>query len=376
MTSRRVDSIQLSGIRKLFEMATSDSINLGLGEPDFQPPKEAIEGVRRAMEEGKNKYGPTAGIPELREAIAERLHRYDASLQKENVIVTSSATEALMSTFQSLFQEGDEVLIPDPGFVLYPAHTTIAGAKAVYYILKEENRFEPDIEELKSLIGPKTKGIVINSPGNPTGGVFSKDTVRAISELSGDHGFTVIADEVYDEMVYDGPFTSFLSHAENVVHINSFSKTFAMTGWRIGYAASPDKEIMKAISKMHYYTVACPPTPIQYGALAAMQHSQYYIEEMVSAFRERRDVIVKELNSIDGFHTHTPRGAFYVLPSFDFDMSSEELSMLLLKHGVLSSPGSAFGRAGEGHIRFSYANSKENIMEAMRRVRSAVESLK
>jgi len=375
MTSRRVDSIQLSGIRKLFEMATEGSINLGLGEPDFQPPKEAIEGVIKAMEDGKNKYGPTAGIPELREAIAQRLHRYREDLSTGNVIVTSSATEALMSIFQSLFQEGDEILIPDPGFVLYPAHTTIAGAKPVYYTLKEDNGFEPDIEEIKSLIGPNTKGMVINSPGNPTGGVFSVPTVKAISELSADRGFTIIADEVYDEMVYDGSFTSFLSHAENVVHVNSFSKTFAMTGWRIGYAASPDPELMTAISKMHYYTVACPPTPIQYGALEAMRRSQYYIDEMVSAFRERRDIIVKELNSTDGFHTHSPKGAFYVLPSFDFDMSSEELSMLLLKHGVLSSPGSAFGRAGEGHIRFSYANSKENIMEAMRRVREAISNI-
>ncbi len=375
MTSRRADSIQVSGIRKLFEMATEDSINLGLGEPDFQPPKEAIEGVVRAMHEGKNKYGPTAGLPELREAIAGRLHRYRADLAMEDVIVTSSATEGLLSIFQSLFEDGDEVLIPDPGFVLYPAHTTIAGAKAVRYTLKQENAFEPDMEELKSLITPKTKGMVINSPGNPTGGVFSKETVKAISELSEDHGFTIIADEVYDEMVYDGPFTSFLSHTDNVVHVNSFSKTFAMTGWRIGYAASPDRQMMSAISKMHYYTVACPPTPIQYGALEAMRRSQYYIDEMVSAFRERRDVIVKELNSIDGFHAHTPKGAFYVLPSFDFDMTSEELSMLLLKQGVLSSPGSAFGAAGEGHIRFSYANSKENIIEAMRRVREATATL-
>ncbi len=375
MTSRRVDSIQVSGIRKLFEMATEDAINLGLGEPDFQPPKEAIEGVMRAMEGGKNKYGPTAGIPELREAISERLHRYREDLTKENIIVTSSATEALMSIFQSLFQEGDEILIPNPGFVLYPAHTTIAGAKPIRYTLKEENLFEPDIEELKSLITPNTKGMVINSPGNPTGGVFSRDTVKAISELSEDHGFTIIADEVYDEMIYDGHFTSFLSHTDNAVHVNSFSKTFAMTGWRIGYVASPDDEMMKATSKMHYYTVACPPTPIQYGALEAMKRSQYYIDEMVAAFRERRDVIVKELNSIEGFHTHIPKGAFYVLPSFDFDMSSEELSMLLLKHGVLSSPGSAFGSAGEGHIRFSYANSKENIIEAMRRVREATAEL-
>ena len=372
MTSERVERIQVSGIRKLFEMATSDAINLGLGEPDFQPPEEAIEGVIKAMREGKNKYGPTKGIPELREAIAERLRTYRKDLKTENVIVTSSATEGLMSVFQSLFQEGDEVLIPDPGFVLYPAHTIIAGAKPVYYTLKGENGFEPDIEELKSLIGPRTKGMVINSPGNPTGGVFSEDTVRAISELSQDHGFTVVADEVYDEMVYDGRFTSFLSHAENVVHVNSFSKTFAMTGWRIGYLASPDVSLMNSISKIHYYTVACPPTPIQYGALQAMKRSRSYTKRMLAAFRERRDIIVKELNSMDWFSTEPPKGAFYVFPSFNMDMTSEELSMLLLNYGVLSSPGSAFGKAGEGHIRFSYANSKENILEAMKRVRSAL----
>lgn len=362
--AERVRDLQFSGIRRMFDLATEETINLGLGEPDFQPPKEAIDAVEKAMREGKNKYGPTMGIPALRDKIAERVRRYRPDVTRDNIMVTASATEGFMTTIQTLVDNGDEVLVPTPGFVIYEPDVHLAGGKSVLYHLRHENGFIPDIEELESLVTPKTRAIIVNSPSNPTGAVLSRDDVIAISKFAEEHGLVIISDEVYDEIVYEKKFTSFASHYDDLVVINSFSKTFAMTGWRIAYVAASE-EILDRVGKVHYHTIACPSTPIQYGVLAALNDSLYYIREMVEEFKKRRDLIYRRLKEIPGMNPLRPEGAFYAFPSYDLNMKSEDLSMEILKRGVLSAPGSAFGKAGEGHIRFSYANSRENIEKAM-----------
>ncbi len=364
----------------MFEMADGNTVMLGLGEPDFQPPEHVVEAYKKALESGKNKYGPTRGIPELREAIARRLHRWKKDVDAENILVTVSATEGLFSACQSLFEEGDEVLVPDPGFVLYDSHVFLSGAKPVRYPLLYENGFLPDQDTLLGLLSPKTKGIIVNTPSNPTGTVFNAEIVKMISDIANDHGLFVVSDEVYDEIIYDAEHISFLGRVENHVYVNSFSKTYAMTGWRMGYIYA-EKELLDQVAKIHYYTVACPPTPTQYAALAALRGPQDPVRRMVEEFKKRRDYIVSALQEMEEFETYHPQGAFYVFPRINLpdggrDIKSEDVAMHLLRHGVLSTPGRAFGERGEGHIRFSYANSLNNIKEGVARIKKAMSLLK
>ncbi len=369
----RAMHVEMSGIRKMFELASSDAINLGLGEPDFQPPRNVINAFKRAVEKGYNKYGPTGGIPELREAVAQRLARY-TDVKKEDILITSGATEALCMTMQTLVDIGDEVLTPDPGFVLFAPHVTLAGGKPVFYRLSEKNRFQPDVEELEELVTPRTKAIIVNTPSNPTGSVIEPRTIRAIVEFAKEHDLVIISDEVYDAIVYDGKHETFLGEYDKVVYVNSFSKIFAMTGWRLGYLCAPP-EMIKQMAKVHYYMVACPATPPQFAVLEGLRGPQTYVEDMVKEFQARRDLIVRLLNRIPGLTCLKPRGAFYAFPSFEQKVSSEEFALDILKAGVICSPGSAFGDAGEGHLRFSYANSQENIKRAMEIVREVATQL-
>jgi len=363
MFASRAMHVEMSGIRKMFELASSDAINLGLGEPDFDPPRNVLNAFKRAVEKGKNKYGPTGGIPELREAVAQRLARY-TDVKREDILITSGATEALCVTMQTLVDAGDEVLTPDPGFVLFAPHITLAGGKPVFYTLKEKTGFVPDLGELEHLVTSRTKALIVNAPSNPTGSVIDHRGIQALVEFAREHDLIIISDEVYDAIVYDGKHQTFLGEYDKVVYVNSFSKIFAMTGWRLGYLTAPP-EMIKQMSKIHYYMVACPSTPAQHAVLEGLRGPQRYVEEMVAEFKKRRDLIVKALNKIPGFRCLKPRGAFYAFPSFTFDMSSEELALDILKAGVICSPGSAFGAGGEGYLRFSYANSQENIERAM-----------
>jgi aspartate aminotransferase len=372
--AKRTHRLQVSGVRKMFELAPKGAINLGLGEPDFPPPQHVIDALATAAASGKNGYGPTMGIPELRDAVVERLAAYRKDVARENVMITCGATQGLMVAAKALYDKGDEVLVPDPGFVIYAPHAQIVGAKAVPYTLRQEAMFRPDMEELKDLVSPRTKAIVVNSPANPTGGVFSRDDLRAIGDLAADYGAVVISDEVYDSIIFEGRHESLLSHSDLLVYVNSFSKVYSMTGWRLGYLAA-SAEMMAELSKLHYYDVACPPTTAQHAALAAMRGPQGFVEERRLEYRARRDLIVERLNAIEGFTCTYPRGTFYAFPKFDFDISSSELAMRILKEGVICTPGTAFGRAGEGHLRFSFAASRESIERAMPLVEGAVKGL-
>lgn len=374
MFPERVSSLKVSGIRKLFEAAPPGSINLGLGEPDIQPPPEMIRGAARALEQGYNKYGPSAGIMPLREAIAAYLRRYRRDVTFENVIVTAGATEGMRIACETILAEGDEALVPNPGFIVYGPDVMLAGARPVDYHLRPENGYLPDVEELESLITPRTKAIIVNSPSNPTGTVFPKDTVKAICEIAEDHGLYIISDEVYDGFVYEGEHWSFARFHNDTIIVQSFSKSLAATGWRIGYVAT-SKEIVKQLSKVQYYTLACPSTALQYGVLEGLKVIDRFQKEMLAEFRKRRDVAMRKLAEIPEFTTPPVSGAFYLFPRYSIPRPSEQLALKILEMGVICAPGSAFGSLGEGHLRFSYANSIDNIAKALEIIKAVMARL-
>ncbi len=369
-----INNVDISGLRKMFDLARSDSINLGLGEPDFNPPENIKSALKDAVEGGFNKYGSSVGIQDLREAIAEHTQKHRDDITADDVIITIGGTEALMISSQVLFGEGDEVLVPDPGFVLYTPHVKLAGATPVFYPLLQKHGFVPELEALKELITDKTKAIYVNSPSNPTGGMFDKTDVGAIRDLARDNDLMIISDEVYEQIIYEGTHNSFLGDYDNVIQIHSFSKTYAMTGWRLGYIVTKS-DILKKLIVMHYHTVACPTSPFQHAALAALNGPQESVKAMVAEFKTRRDLIVGELNAIDGFNCMTPKGAFYAFPSFELDIKAGELALKLAEKGLICTPGSAFGARGEGHLRFSYASSQDNIRKGMEILRQVAETL-
>lgn len=363
MFSRRVLSIEMSGIRKIFDMAQGEVINLGLGEPDFHPPPEAKEAIYEAVKKGYNKYGPSRGFPELREAIAEKYSKY-ADITAENVLITVGGTEAFLAVMLSLINPGDEVLYPNPGFVLYRPHTIIAEGKPVDYPILQENEFVPTQEDLQKRITKRTKAIIVNYPNNPTGGVLREEDIKMIVDIAEENDLIIISDEVYFHLVYDSPPQTFLGKYDKLIFINSFSKEFAMTGWRLGYIIAP-KDIIEQVSKIHYYTVACPQSPIEYAALIALQKSGYYTEMMRERFKKRRELMYQLLSKIDGVKPNLPKGAFYMFPKITLDADPMDIVKEMVKNGVLCTPGEAFGSAGKKHIRFSYAASEEDIKRAM-----------
>ena len=372
--SDRLAAIPMSGIRKMFDLAKPDSINLGLGEPDLEPPKEAIEGMNAAAVDGKNKYSPTAGIPELRDAIAERFSRYNPGLSGRNVIVTPSGSTALLEMTQAFVDPGDEVLVPSPGFVIYAPHASLAGGKPVEYRLTEGD-FQPDIDYIQDRITEKTKMIVVNNPSNPTGGVLSEESRKALADIAHDKDVMIMSDEVYESFVYEGKHQSFLPYLDRAVVVGGFSKMMAVTGWRLGFAIA-NEECMDALVKMQYHVCASPGMPAMYGVLNAMPSIDPYLENARATFKKRRDLISKRINEIDGMSIIPPKGAFYAFPAFDLDMTSQELANELVKAGLICTPGSAFGTFGEGHLRFSYAASEEKIDKGMDILADTVRKIK
>ena len=372
--SDRLAAIPMSGIRKMFDLAKPDSINLGLGEPDLEPPKEAIEGMNAAAVDGKNKYSPTAGIPELRDAIAERFSRYNPGLSGRNVIVTPSGSTALLEMTQAFVDPGDEVLVPSPGFVIYAPHASLAGGKPVEYRLTEGD-FQPDIDYIQDRITEKTKMIVVNNPSNPTGGVLSEESRKALADIAHDKDVMIMSDEVYESFVYEGRHQSFLPYLDRAVVVGGFSKMMAVTGWRLGFAIA-NEECMDALVKMKYHVCASPGMPAIFGVLTAMPSIDPYLENARATFKKRRDLISKRINEIDGMSIIPPKGAFYAFPSFDLDMTSQELANELVKAGLICTPGSAFGTFGEGHLRFSYAASEEKIDKGMDILADTVRKIK
>jgi len=371
--SNRLSSVPMSGIRKMFDLAGPNSINLGLGEPDLDPPKEAIEGMNKAASSGLNKYGPTAGIPELRKGVAEWFSRYGA-LTADNVMITPSGSSALLEATQALIDPGDEVLVPSPGFVIYYPHTKLAGGVPLEYKLTEGD-FLPDIEDVKELITKKTKMIVVNSPSNPTGGVLDKKTHKAILDIAEDHDLIILSDEVYDAYIYEGKHHSYLPHLDRAIVVNGFSKMMAVTGWRMG-AIFSNKEVMTDLIKMQYHICASPNMPAQYGILNALPVMDDYLKNARKIFQGRRDLISKRINEIEGMHIEPPKGSFYAFPSYDMKISSEELGNEIAKNGLICTPGSSFGKYGEHHLRFSYAADERKINAGMDILANTIKKLR
>jgi aminotransferase len=383
--SERLKSIKPSGIRRFFTLAQgiSDAISLSVGEPDFSPPEHALDAGWQAAKEGKTHYAPTNGIPELRDALAQKAHRdyglnYDPNSE---ILITVGGTEAVFLALMGLVNPGDEVLIPNPGFVLYEPSVLLAGGVPVYVPLLEKNDFKPSIGDVMSLITDKSRVMIFNFPNNPTGAVLSYDEVAALAKIAVERDLIVISDEVYEKIIYDDAkhycLATLPGMYERTLVVNSFSKTYAMTGLRVGYVYGP-KELISPAWLVHQYTVACVNSLVQYVALAALRGPQDFVRDMVKEFDRRRCLIHKRLNEIEGFDCALPKGAFYVFPNIKgFGMSSEDFTEFLVKKAHITSvPGSAFGKYGEGYIRISYATAYERLEEALNRIEKAVKRLR
>jgi len=381
--SSKVKSIPPSGIRKFFDIVTEmeDAISLGVGEPDFDTPWHVREEGIYSLEKGKTFYTSNSGMLELRKGISEYLYRrFDLKYDPENeLIVSVGASESIDLFFRAIINPGDEVLIPEPCFVSYKPCVILAGGVPVTIPLKVENNFRLTPEEIEEKITDKTKAIMIAFPNNPTGAIMEKEDLEKLIPVIKKHDLLVISDEIYGELTYNKKHVSIASlndMKERTVVVNGFSKAYAMTGWRIGYAAGP-KEIIGPMTKIHQYAIMCTPTTSQYAAIEAINNGDEDIEMMSKAYNQRRRLMVTGFRNM-GLDCFEPLGAFYVFPSIKKTrLTSEEFATRLLKEQkVAVVPGNAFGDCGEGFIRCSYAYSMENIKIALDRIERFVNSLK
>lgn len=380
---QKVVDLPPSGIRKFFDLAASmeGCISLSIGEPDFVTPKLMMDAAIDSLNQGKTAYTSNAGLMELREEICNYLKKYDLSYEAATeVLVTVGASEAIDLAFRALVGEGDEVLIPDPSFVCYGPLATMAGATPVYLNTYEKDDFRLTAEELEAKITPNSKVLLLPYPNNPTGGIMSKEDYEPIAEVVKKHNLFVICDEIYSELVYGGEkhfsFAALPGMKERSIVLNGFSKAFAMTGWRVGYACGP-ADVIAAITKIHQYGIMSAPTMGQYGALEGLRNGDEEVAKMVASYDERRKVIVQGFRDM-GLSCFEPKGAFYCFPCIKTTgLSSEEFCEKLLNaEKVAVVPGNAFGASGEGFIRCSYASSMENIKEALVRIERFINSLK
>ncbi len=348
-------------------------IHLEIGEPDFDTPRHITEAAHKALDEGWTHYGPASGDMELKEAIiGEMKSTRGLGIGSENIVITPGAKPIMFFAILACIEEGDEVIYPNPGFPIYESMINYIGGKAVPIMLKEERDFNFDVNELKDLINDKTRMIIINSPQNPTGGVLPEEDLAEIADMVADRDIIIMTDEVYSRMVYDGKHSSILNFdgmKEKTILIEGFSKTYAMTGWRLGYGVMP-KNVADMVSKFMVNSNSCTSSFTQRAGIAALNGSQEDSENMIAEFKKRKDVIVNGLNAISGISCRAPNGAFYVFPNIKgTGLTSEEAEDKFLNEaGVASLKGTSFGSNGEGYLRFSYANSTENILEALNRI--------
>ena len=358
--AKRTKEIELSLIRKMFEATKPGAINLGIGEPDFNVPENIKNAMIESIKENDTHYTPNKGILELREEIAKKF-KIDNAIETdvENIIVTVGASEGLYVSTQAFIEKGDEVLLPNPSFLLYEACINLAGGKITSVDCTMENEFKLKSDDVQEKVNENTKAIILNSPSNPTGAVMEKEDIKAIADLSMDKDFLIISDEIYEKIIYDKKHYSPARWSDNVVTLNGFSKTYAMTGLRIGYLTA-NENICEELFKVHQNNVACTTNTSQRGALEALRGPQDEANKMIAEFKRRRDLIVKRLNEM-GHETVNAEGAFYVFPKIE----DEEFVQKAAKAGVITVPGKAFGSNGKEHVRMSYANSYENIEKAM-----------
>ena len=348
-------------------------IHLELGEPDFHPAAPVIDAVRAAVAEGRDRYVSPRGVPALREAIAAYLKRTrHLDVAAEEVLVAPGCKMALALTMMALIEPGDEILYPDPSFPIYPSFTRGLGGKAVPFYLEEKNQFQPDLAEIATKITPRSKALIFNSPNNPTGTVFSEETLKQIAALAVKHDLWVIADEIYARILFNGEYKSIYAMPgmkDRTIIIDGFSKSFAMTGWRLGYAVAP-KEFIDALDLLVLNTFTCTAEFSQVAAIEALNDSTNAVDAMVLEYRKRRDLFVNRLNQIPGFRCLSPDGAFYAWVNIeDTGLPAEEVQRLLLEEaGVAGIAGAAFGPAGKNYLRFSLVSARNLLEEALERI--------
>lgn len=378
-----IKNIKPSGIRKFFSIANEmeDAISLGVGEPDFKTPWPVRKAAIRSLEEGKTWYTANAGMPELKKEIANYLdRRFDLKYEPDELFVTVGGSEAIDMCIRCLAGPGDEVMVVQPSFVCYGPIAEMSGATVVPIATKAENSFSLTPEELKAAITPKSKLLVLPFPSNPTGGVMSKEQLEAIAEVLKDTDIMVLSDEIYAELNYTGKkhvsIANIPGMKERTIVVNGFSKAYAMTGWRLGYACGP-KPVIDQMLKLHQFAIMCAPTMSQFAAIVAMRDCDEAIEAMRDEYNMRRRMLVDRLNKI-GLECFEPLGAFYVFPSIkSTGMTSEEFcEKLLYSKRVAVVPGNAFGESGEGHVRMCYAYSMEHLTKALDRIEEFLKELK
>jgi aspartate/methionine/tyrosine aminotransferase len=365
---------------KQLEKKGKDIIHLEIGEPDFDTPKNITDAAIKALKDGYTHYGPSAGLPEFREVIAQYVSKTrKINVKPEQVVVTPGAKPIMFFSILALANEGEEVIYPNPGFPIYESVINFVGAKAIPIKLREENDFRLDTDELKKLVTDKTKLIIINSPQNPTGGVLTKEDLKVIAEIALSKDIMVLSDEIYSRTLYEGEhhsISSFPGMQEKTIILDGMSKTYAMTGWRLGYGVMRE-DLAVLVAKLQTNSNSCTATFTQRAGIEALTGPQDESNKMVAEFKKRRDVIVKGLNSISRISCKTPQGAFYVFPNIkQIGWNSKRLADHLLEEaGVAVLSGTSFGEYGEGYIRISYANSVENIKKGLERIEKTLSKI-
>ena len=382
--AKRVLSIEPSPTVRISDLIAESQgqgkkiLSLAIGEPDFPTPAHIINAAKKALDDGFTKYTAAPGIRELREAIAEKSQKENGiPATPENVIVAPTK-HTLFMTFMALLDSGDEALVPDPGWVSYAPMVTLAGAKPVPIRAADEDGFVPSTETVAEAITPRTRLIVLNSPSNPAGSVYAPAQMRGLADLAADHDLTIVSDEIYEKILYEGEHVSPASLEgmfDRTVTVNGFSKTYSMTGWRLGWLVAPTP-LYRQIVKVQEHTITCATAFAQKAGVAALRGPTAPLRAMVDEFRARRDIVLRELKKIDRVSTDRPSGAFYVFPRVNVGLDSATLAERILKEAnVAVTPGSAFGEAGEGHLRLSYAASRETIVESIRRIGEVLKNI-
>lgn len=383
MVNKTITGIAPSGIRKFFDIVNEmdDAISLGVGEPDFDTPWRIRDEAIYSLEQGRTFYTSNSGLKSLKEEISKYLERRYNLYYSPNseIMVTVGGSEAIDIALRAMLDPGDEVLIPQPSYVSYAPCTILAGGKPVYIDLKEEDEFRLTPEELEEAVTDKTKVLILPFPNNPTGAVMEKEDLEAVAQFVIDHDLFVLTDEIYAELTYLEKHVSIASlpgMRERTVYINGFSKAYAMTGWRLGYACAPE-ELLKQMLKIHQYAIMCAPTNSQYAAVEALRNCQDDVDRMREEYDHRRRYLMDRFRSMK-LQCFEPFGAFYIFPSIrEFGMTSDEFATKLLKtKRVAVVPGTAFGDCGEGFIRISYAYSLENLKEAIDRIEVFIQELR
>jgi len=373
---QRLPPSKFAEIRRLM-MERTDVIRLELGEPDFDTPRHIKEAANQAINEGFTHYTSTEGLLELREAVARKLKRENRieADPKTEIIITDGGFGAVFAAIQSLVDPGDEVLVPDPAWPRYFENVLLAGGVPKSMFLTEEGGFLPDVDEIRKQVNERTKLVILNTPSNPTGAVIPKKTLEEIGDLAVEHDLILLLDEVYERIVYEEKHFSLAAHSDlksHLITVNSLSKTYAMTGWRVGYAVS-NADIIKAMGKVSMYVNACRNSFAQKAAVAALDGPQDCVETMVREYRRRRDLIIDRLKEMNAFSVTKPTGAFYVYPRILLSVESPDfVKQLIEKAKVSVMPGTTFSAKGEKYVRISYANSIQNISEAMDRIERLV----